>query len=473
MTSGYRSQVLGQRVFRFDPLEEHGRTHGFNVLDYVRDGDLRVTDVQTVAAILVPNEAHDPYWDNVARDLMVGLILLVLEAGPAKGWPVSIGQVHRLLRSEEESGEYLEALLEELAGQGIELSSLCRRYILSFCHEPEKPRGSIKSALATKLTLWANPLIDRATSRTDFDLRRFRREPMSLYIAIAPDDLQRLGPLVRLLIEFFLAANTKAGETPADDPDLNIPALLLLDEFLSLGRMEKLVHALSYVRGWGIRIATVIQSEAQLHAVYGRELAEAFIDNHRARVYYRPPVHRRDLAEQISKIIGQKTVKQTSFSYADNKRSKQVSKTGQAILDADEIANLRDHETIVLVEGVRPLVGQKLRWYRDRTFKRRGLKALPLPAPLLAELPDAPKVTIRRDDEAGDEPGGTVSPATPTETPRYDSPEAVQQAMDAIEVPRGHPTEEELNQMAEALAEITHYADPEALAAFADLADAA
>jgi type IV secretion system protein VirD4 len=233
------------------------------------------------------------------------------------------------------------------------------------------------------------------------------------------------------------------------------------------------VHALSYVRGWGIRIATVIQSEAQLHAVYGRELAEAFIDNHRARVYYRPPVHRRDLAEAISKIVGQKTVKQTSFSYTDNKRSRQVSKTGQAILDADEIADLRDHETIVLVEGVRPLVGQKLRWYRDRTFKRRGIKALPLPAPLLGELPDAPKVPIRRGDEAGEDTGGTVEPATPTETPRYDSPEAVQQAMDAIPVPRGYPTEEELNQMAEALAEITHYADPEALAAFADLADAA
>jgi type IV secretion system protein VirD4 len=51
--------MLGQRVLRFDPLEEQGRTHGFNVLDYVRDGDLRVTDVQTVAAILVPTEAHD------------------------------------------------------------------------------------------------------------------------------------------------------------------------------------------------------------------------------------------------------------------------------------------------------------------------------------------------------------------------------------------------------------------------------
>lgn len=101
------------------------------------------------------------------------------------------------------------------------------------------------------------------------------------------------------------------------------------------------------------------------------------------------------------------------------------------------------------------------------------LAALPPRAPLLAELPDAPKVTVWRDDEAGGDAGGTVEPATPTETPRYDLPEAVQQAMDAIPVPCGHPAREELNQMAEAVAEITRYADPEDLAAFADLADAA
>lgn len=471
LTSGYRGRVLGQRVFRFDPLHAEGKTHGFNVLETIREGDLRVTDVQTVAAILVPNESHDPYWDNVARDLLIGLLLLVLEAGPAMDWPRTIGQVHRLLRSEEESGEYLQALLEDLEQRGIALSSLCKRYILSFCNEPEKPRGSIKSSLATKLTLWANPLIDRATSHSDFDLRRFRREPQSLYLAIAPDDLQRLTPLLRLLIEFFLASNTKAGETPADDPALKVPVLMLLDEFLSLGRVDKLVHALSYVRGWGIRIATVIQSEAQLQAVYGRELAEAFIDNHRARVYYRPPVHRRDLAEAISKIVGQRTVSQTSYSYADGKRSKQISKTGQSILDADEIANLRDDETIVLVEGIRPLIGQKLRYYRDKTFKQRQLAALPLPAPLEIASQEPPTVSIRREGEGDPAPeDDSINSIEPAEPNRLTSASEIRTAIDEIPVPRGQPSAAELEQMAAALAEITHIATPEALAAFAEAA---
>jgi hypothetical protein len=37
---------------------------------------------------------------------------------------------------------------------------------------------------------------------------------------------------VRLLIEFFLSSNTKAkaGETPADDPGLSVPVLMLLPD---------------------------------------------------------------------------------------------------------------------------------------------------------------------------------------------------------------------------------------------------
>ncbi len=68
-----------------------------------------------------------------------------------------------------------------------------------------------------------------------------------------------------------------------------------------------------------------------------------------------------------------------------------------------------EDETVVLVEGMRPLVGQKLRWYRDKTFKPRRLQALPLPAPLEIELQDAPRVTIHHDsDRSGTARGGTV-----------------------------------------------------------------
>ena len=414
ITSGWRAQALGQPVYRFDPLHREGRTHAFNPLAYVTDGDGRISDLQTIAAILVPNEDKDPYWENAARDLLLGLLLLVIEAGPHRGWPVTIGQVARLMRTDDELGAYLETLLDELADDGVALSSVCRGYLRSFCNEPEKPRGSIKSTLATRLSLWANPLVDRATACNHFDLRRIRREPMSIYLAISPDDLTRLNPLLRLFIEFFLSTNTRAGETPAQDPSLNVPVLLLLDEFLALGRVNRLVQALSYVRGWGIKIATVIQSEAQLHAVYGRDMAEFYIDNHGARVYYRPPLHRRDSAEQLSRVVGQRTVRQTSVSAGHGTRSRQVSKTGQAVLDPDEIAHLPERDILVLVDGIRPFLARKLCYFTDRLFRpRAAMGALALPAPLTGELPDAP--TLRSEPNANDALGAGSDTAEPVE----------------------------------------------------------
>jgi hypothetical protein len=69
-----------------------------------------------------------------------------------------------------------------------------------------------------------------------------------------------------------------------------------------------------------------------------------------------------------------------------------------------------------------------------------------------------------------EEPAGGTVERVEASTPRYASPESVRAAIDEIPVPRGMPSPEELEQMAEALAEITHYADPEALAAYAEAA---
>jgi type IV secretion system protein VirD4 len=461
LTAGWRAS-MGQAIYFFNPLQEDGRTHRFNPLAYVREGDVRIADVQVIAHILVPSEGNDPYWTDAARDLFTGLALLVLDVGEAQGWPLTLGQVHRLIRSEQDPAEVLPALIEACEASGHPVSDWAKRLVFGYCNEPEKPRGSIRSTLATKLSLWANPVIDRATAGNDFDVRTLRRVPQTIYLAIAPDDLIRVAPVVRLLIEFTLSANTRTNERPADDPALCVPLLLLLDEFLSLGRMEKLVHALSYVRGWGIKVATVIQSEAQVRALYGQEMAEAFIDNHRARVYFRPPVHRRDLAEQISRTIGTATVKQTSYSYGQGPRSRQVSETAQAVLDADEIAQLSAREAIVLVEGVRPIVAGKLRFYRDKPFRRRAS----IPAPALPAAPPAAPTAA----EASDAPeglAGWIEEGDGSSAERYETAAELRAALSAIPTAPDGATDE-LEAMAKAIAEAVHKAGAAALAGLHD-----
>ena len=392
VTSGYRQKILKQRVFIFDPLGE--RTHCYNPLGYVRDGDFRIDDLQTIATILIPVEGTNPYWDRSAQDLFVGLALLVLEAHTAMGWEPTLPQVNEIVRHPEEPHEHFKQLIQQARDQGVEVSRPTVQYIYGFCNEPEKPRGSILSSLKVKLSIFINPLVARACRRNDFDMSAFRATPTSLYLATAPKDLEKLAPLMRLIFEQFVALNTRPGETPRDRSRFKVPVLLLLDEFLSLGSMESLVHALSYMRGWGITAATVIQSKSQLFAKYGADQAGAFLDNHRASVMFRPPLGHTDEAQNIAQAIGHKTVNQKSRSrsFWGRHLTTNTSLAKKPVMHADEIAHMPDHKLLAFVDGIRPVYGQKIRYYDHPLFKKRilppatlDLNAEPPPPERLAE----------------------------------------------------------------------------------------
>src|SRR6185503_17307626 len=74
-----------------------------------------------------------------------------------------------------------------------------------------------------------------------FDVRDLRRKPMTIYVAVAPGDIPRMAPLLRLFFDQLINLNTV--NTPQQDPSLTEQTLVLLDEFARLGRVDCLSHA--------------------------------------------------------------------------------------------------------------------------------------------------------------------------------------------------------------------------------------
>jgi type IV secretion system protein VirD4 len=378
ITAKYREDVLKNKVFIFQPLENE--TDCFNPFDYIAEGDRRIDDIQTIADILI--EINDPYFDPMAQHLFGGLVLLVLEHGDFLGYTKSIGQIYSLLGTDIELSKYLSQVIEKIEITGTTLSPKCRQYLASYINEPEKARGSIRSSLVSHLSLWANPLIDRSTSRSSFDFRKFRITRNSLYLVCSPRELDRLNKVFRLVIELFIATNAKPGER-IGFKNFEIPVLLMLDEFISLGKMTKLVHALSYIRGWGIKIATVIQSPNQLHSLYGAEAAEAYEENHRASIMFRPNRMSNKRVEQMASAIGHITAKSKSKSrplfLTSGSRSISESETQGFLVTPDQIRAMPDNKSFVMVDGMRPIYTEKILYYKLKYFKKRLLGTRPLP----------------------------------------------------------------------------------------------
>lgn len=238
----------------------------------------------------------------------------------------------------------------------------------------EKTRAGVIAAVRSSLELWMNPLVDAATSANDFDLRDIRKQRMSIYLGVPPSSLDRLAPLFNLFFEQLIDLNTR--ELPAQNRAIKYPCLLLTDELTSLGKINVLSKGIAYLAAYWLRMLCVIQSPQQLDEVYGKHAAETFTTNHALQIVYPPKATEIETAKEISEWLGYQTVKGKSESkgkglFTKRSRSESFSDQRRALLLPQEIINLGQRRELVIMENMRPIVAQKVVYYKDPVFVDR------------------------------------------------------------------------------------------------------
>lgn len=364
ITSGYR-RMMGQEVFMFNPSPRDYKTHRWNPLGYIdTDRNLRIDDIQKIATFLIKDGQEGDIWAPEARDLFLGIVLYLMDE---PGLPVTLGEVYRQLKSGEDTAEHFDMIIQS---RRDELHPVCVMSLSSFVQTTPKTRSGIEKQLTSSLTLFANPLIDAATSENDFDLTAIRKKKMSIYVGITPDNLERLSPLLNLFYQQLVDLNTRELPDKENEP---YSALLLLDEFAAMGRMTTISKGVSYIAGYNLRLLPIIQTPAQLVEIYGREGAENFIDNHATRVVFAPKKMKE--AEEIANEIGYITAKSTSISKPRNLSgelgNQTVSEAKRHLLLPQEVKEIGQDNLIVISENCRPVQGKKLTYYSDDDFLTR------------------------------------------------------------------------------------------------------
>jgi type IV secretion system protein VirD4 len=378
-SAGFRA-AHGQEVHIFDPLDESGRTARYNPLSYVRSepADL-YDDLQRIAVMLFPSESRgDPFWFEAARSAFVAIGGYVAET---PGLPFTIGEILRQLSSTHDLKKHFDKIIEARKSGPSPLSRHCVTALNDFLAASENTLNSVRKTVTARLGLWLNPRIDAATAENDFDLRLLRRRPMSIYLGVTPDNLDRLSPLLNLFFQQVVDLNTR--ELPEQNQKLSRKLLLLLDEFAALGNVNVLAKSVAFLAGFNVRLLTVIQSPAQLRAIYGPDLAKNIITNHAVEVVFAPK--EQDVANELSERIGYDTVKVSSRSgprgLARRATSETVSEQRRALMLPQELKLLPKTKAILLMAGVPPIVADKIVYYKDKPFLERVL-----PAPV-RELP--------------------------------------------------------------------------------------
>ena len=212
------------------------------------------------------------------------------------------------------------------------------------------------------------------TSADDFRLEDLRRRRMSIYVRIPPNRLANARPLLNLFFSQLVSLNTQ--QLPEQDTSLKVQCLLVNDEFAAMGRVGIISSAAAFLAGYNLRLLTVVQAMSQLDAVYGDKDARTFATNHGLQILYAPR-EQRD-ADEYSAMLGHFTERATSrgrsrsFSeHSHSSVSRNESEQRRALLLPQEFKELGAERLVVIFENCKPILGEKIRYHRDKVFKAR------------------------------------------------------------------------------------------------------
>jgi type IV secretion system protein VirD4 len=388
LTSKFRADH-GQAVYLFAPFAEDYKTHRWNPLDGIsRNPTFRVGDLHTLASSLYPALPgdKDAFWQDTAKNLFLGLALMVMESPEL---PFTLGEI---LRQSGGQGKGLKEYIADRINKRIvdekPYSGDCLDALHRFMSASDNTLANIITTFSAPLLVFANPLVDAATSASDFDIAKVRDRKMSIYIGIQPNRLAEASLLINVLFSQLININTK--ELPSKDSH-RLQCLLIMDEFTAIGKVAVLAKANAFIAGYNLRLLTIIQSVAQLESVYGANDARTLITNHAMQVLFTPR-EQKD-ANAYSEMLGYYTLKATSKGRSVSRglggggsNSENISDQRRALMLPQELKELPDSDQIIIYENTRPIQCEKARFFSDRAFMDR-LKAT---SPTLAKIKGLP-----------------------------------------------------------------------------------
>ncbi|GAA0257669.1 type IV secretory system conjugative DNA transfer family protein [Rhodanobacter caeni] len=386
-TSGWR-QAQGHTIRVWAPYDEEGHTHRFNPMTSLAgmDPGKRIGEIQTIAAILYPDEAgKDPFWTSQSRAAFTAFASFLFE-GWDHGCRCGLPDMHPNTHDGFPSFERILRLSSGADGQGTRemlqtilqdpryafVSPQTRTVFGNLAGLAEQTFSSVIATMQAPLQQFLSPILAAATNATDIDVASLRKRPTTLYVIIPTNKLDESSKLLNIFFSTVIGSNLtkQLGEEPA----LKHQMLLLMDEFTAMGRMDVWARRISISASYGVRDLCIVQSRAQLRSAYGDDDAQNFITNHGAQIVFAP--REQSDANEYSEMLGYKTIRKKHRSVSRGRGTHQVSinhtDEKRALFLPQEIKELPADDELIFYEGCKPIRAKKNWYFKDKQLKQRA-----------------------------------------------------------------------------------------------------
>lgn len=359
---GFRVRVLN--------LIDFTASDGFNPLSYLRPGH-EPEDVALLVRTIIANTSTpgqkpsggDPFWERAEAALMNALVAFVAATAPVE--QRHLGEVMDLLSRMQASKDDALSPVDELFlhaaefGQGSELLTYAVSQYRVYQQAAAKTAASIIVTAAARLAPLHIPAVRRILAQDTLRLDRVGFEKTAIFAVISDSDKQFAWLSALMFSMFFQRSVWLADQRP--DGMLPIPVMCWMDEFANVGRLPDFEISMATVRSRGISAVLMIQALGQGKALYQDSWA-TIMGNCDTVLFLGS--QDQETRKWMSEALGKETIRTVDSSISHGRRgggSRNIKTIARDLLSADEVGRLPGGEAIVLVRGLPPFRGRKLR----------------------------------------------------------------------------------------------------------------
>lgn len=354
-----RQQGYNVHVINFSKMQYSDR---YNPLDYVTN-DVEATNVATKIVDSSNKDGKKDVWYYSQRSLLSALILYVkLEEHPRNR---NMSGIVRFLQEHGEADKDDEESELDKAFLSLDITHPARKlYELGYKKSRGDMKGSIIVSLLTTISDYINETVGNFTDFSDFHLQEIGRKKTMLYVIIPVMDTSWEGLTNIFFSQMFDQLYELASSYHSKLP---VAVNFILDEFVNLGKFTNYEEFLATCRGYGIGVATILQSLTQLQDKYNREKAESILGNCSVQICMN--ASNNTTAKYFSDLLGKTTVKVET---SNQSKSKQTSKEGGStshsdnesysardLMTPDEVKNLPDDTQLIIFANKPPIKAKK------------------------------------------------------------------------------------------------------------------
>ncbi|MFV0513432.1 MAG: type IV secretory system conjugative DNA transfer family protein [Jhaorihella sp.] len=359
VTAEHRRERLGQDVAVFNPWGLHGLPqHRINPLENLiamaaDPASQRGLADEVKASVMQlypePEDTRNQFFREGSRGIMRAVQLYLAVCAPKR---CTLPEMWRIIANPKRLERTVDAMRREDALGGI-IADLGDDLAHQMSGKAEL-FGDFRAGAVQQLSIFEpGGYLADAVSASDISLADLKTGKVSLYLTFPTDRIASHGAALGLIVNQTITAVARSPERGE--------VLFMLDEFANLGKLAGLAESLTALPGLGVRVWMIVQELAELVRIYGPNTAKTIQSQAEVRQFF--AVNNADLAQSLSRELGQKTVKTKNYNLGrsdTDEIGESLSETGQPLMRPEEIMSLGPTQQLLLVKGMNSIIGGRL-----------------------------------------------------------------------------------------------------------------